>query len=319
MCCITFGSIPTTPTVYRYFVNQVAQPLTEFPNLRLVVLGGEKVTRTDVELYQEHFSDDCLFVNGLGPTEATVVLQNFIDKQTRISGDNIPVGFPVADTEVLLLNKDGKASEVFGEIAIKSPHVALGYWRNSEATANAFVGASNLDDLSYLPDAQRGSSPTVREGSLKIYRTGDMGRRLPNGSIQFEGRKDFQIKIRGFRVELGEIESALTQHQLVRESVVVARENATGDKRLIAYVVPHDKKLAAPSPLGGGLGWGSSESQALSPSPSPKGRGEQYSDLREFLSQKLPEYMVPTAFVVLDALPLTASGKVNRGALPAPT
>src|SRR6266403_3610007 len=294
MCCITFGSIPTTPTVYRYFVNQVAQPLTEFPNLRLVVLGGEKVTRTDVELYQKHFSDDCLFVNGLGPTEATVVLQNFIDKQTRISRDNIPVGFPVADTEVLLLNKDGKASEVFGEIAIKSPHVALGYWRNSEATANAFVGASNLDDLSYLPDAQRGSSPTVREGSLKIYRTGDMGRRLPNGSIQFEGRKDFQIKIRGFRVELGEIESALTQHQLVLESVVVARENATGDKRLVAYVVPKDK------------------------ASTPKARGEQYSDLREFLSQKLPEYMVPTAFVVLDALPLTASGKVNRSALPAP-
>ncbi|HXM49944.1 MAG TPA: amino acid adenylation domain-containing protein, partial [Pyrinomonadaceae bacterium] len=334
----------STPTVYRYFINTAAQRLRDnevstgsssdrvapyetkkYPDLRLVVLGGEKVTRTDVELYQKHFSDECLFVNCLGPTEATVVLQNFIDKQTRISGDNIPVGFPVADTEVLLLNKDGKASEVFGEIAIKSPHVALGYWRNSEATANAFVGASNLDDLSYLPDAPRGSSPTVREGvryalpatssiqsdfatdpprgssptvregSLKIYRTGDMGRRLPNGSIQFEGRKDFQIKIRGFRVELGEIESALTQHQLVLESVVVARENATGDKRLVAYVVPKDK------------------------ASTPKARGEQYSDLREFLSQKLPEYMVPTSFVVLDALPLTASGKVNRGALPAPT
>ncbi len=334
----------STPTVYRYFINTAAQTSVcdsevstgsssdrvapyetkEYPDLRLVVLGGEKVTRTDVELYQKHFSDECLFVNGLGPTEATVVLQNFIDKQTRISGDNIPVGFPVADTEVFLLNKDGKASEVFGEIAIKSAHVALGYWRNSEATANAFVGASSLADLSYLPDAQRGSSPTVREGvryalpatssiqsdfatdaprgssptvregSLKIYRTGDMGRRLPNGSIQFEGRKDFQIKIRGFRVELGEIESALTQHQLVRESVVVARENANGDKRLVAYVVPKDK------------------------ASTPKARGEQYSDLREFLSQKLPEYMVPTAFVVLDALPLTASGKVNRSALPAP-
>jgi non-ribosomal peptide synthetase component F len=143
----------STPTVYRYFVNQVAQPLTEFPNLRLVVLGGEKVTRTDVELYQKHFSDDCLFVNGLGPTEATIALQNFISKQTKISGDNVAVGFPVEDTEVLLLNKAGKPSEVAGEIAIKSKHVALRYWRNPEATANAFV-------------SKPGSSPTVREGAL---------------------------------------------------------------------------------------------------------------------------------------------------------
>jgi amino acid adenylation domain-containing protein len=310
----------STPTVYRYFVSSAATTLrdnevstgngsdrvehetSEFPHLRLVVLGGEKVTRTDVELYQKHFSDDCLFLNGLGPTEATVVLQNFINMQTKISGDNIPVGFPVEDTEVLLLNKDGKPSEVSGEIAIKSAHVALGYWRNSEATDKAFVGAPSLDDRPYLPDAPRGNSPTVREGFLRVYRTGDMGRRLPNGAIQFEGRKDFQIKVRGFRVELGEIESALAQHQLVRESVVVAKDNAAGDKRLVAYVVPHDKQIAAPSSFG---------------------RGEQSHDLRvaelrDFLRQKLPEYMAPSSFVMLDALPVTAGGKLNRRALPAP-
>lgn len=122
---------------------------------------------------------------------------------------------------------------------------------------------------------------------MRIYRTGDMGRRLPNGSIKFEGRKDFQIKIRGFRVELGEIESALAQHAHVRESVVVAKENGTGDKSLIAYVVPREQASI---------------------------NGE----LRGFLKQKLPEYMVPSSFVVLDSLPLTASGKLNRRALPAP-
>jgi amino acid adenylation domain-containing protein len=270
----------STPTVYRYFVNTLNDH-TDFPRVRLIVLGGEEVKRTDVELYKKHFSDNCLFVNGLGPTEATVSLQNFIDKETAVSSESVPVGFPVADTELLLLNEAGQPSEIFGEIAIKSAHVAVGYWRNTEATAAAF---------STSPMASgRSLSPTVREGSNvhRIYRTGDMGRRLPGGSIKFEGRKDFQIKIRGFRVELGEIESALAQHAHVRESVVVAKENGTGDKRLIAYVVPREQASI---------------------------NGE----LREFLKQKLPEYMVPSSFVVLDSLPLTASGKLNRRALPAP-
>jgi amino acid adenylation domain-containing protein len=258
----------STPTVYRYFVNTL-NGNSDFRKMRLVVLGGEEVKRTDVESYRKHFSDDCILVNGLGPTEATVSLQNFIDKRTRVSGDSVPVGFPVADTEVLLLNSAGRRSEIRGEIAIKSAHVALGYWQNIEATAAAF--------------STNGSGPTVR-----IYRTGDMGRRLPDGRIKFEGRKDFQVKIRGFRIELGEIESALVQHPNVRECVVVASEDTSGNKRLVAYVVPRDQH------------------------PSIKG------ELRDYLKQRLPEYMTPSAFVLLQSLPLTASGKLNRRALPAP-
>jgi amino acid adenylation domain-containing protein len=256
----------STPTVYRYFTGTLNRKI-EFPRVRLVVLGGEKVNRTDVEAYQKYFSDDCIFVNGLGPTEATVALQNFVNKQTRISTDGVPVGFPVEDTDVLLLNKDGKPTDVCGEIAIKSAHVAVGYWRNPDATAKAF--------------STNGQGPSVR-----IYRTGDMGRRLPDGSITFAGRKDFQVKIRGHRIELGEIESALAQHPCVRESVVVAREN-NGDTRLVSYVVPGSETLIS-------------------------------GELRDYLKQKLPEYMVPSSFIMLDALPLTASGKLNRRALPAP-
>ena len=289
----------STPTVYRYFINALSEGRKlQFPDLRLVVLGGEKVNRTDVESYRQHFADDCLFVNGLGPTEATVSLQNFIDKQAKICGDSVPVGFPVDDTEVLLLNKAGKPAEVFGEIAIKSAHVALGYWRNSEATANAF--GSNLtlsEDIGRSPTVREGSSrrPTVTASpQVRIYRTGDLGRRLPDGNISFIGRKDLQIKIRGFRVELGEIESAIAQHPSVSEGVVVAHEIGADDKRLTAYIVMQKT------------------------TPSPDGTGAVAADLREFLKQKLPEYMVPSAFVTLDALPLTASGKLNRRALPSP-
>jgi len=261
----------STPTVYRYFVNSLSEghELSRLSPLRLVVLGGEEVNRTDVDLYKKHFADDCLMVNGLGPTEATVSLQFFIDKQTNISGQGVPVGFPVPDTEILLLSEAGKPVEIRGEIAIRCEHVALGYWRNEKATEAAFIAdAQSLGD--------------------RVYRTGDMGRRLPDGSIVFEGRKDFQIKIRGFRVELGEIESALSQHPSVRENVVVLGQNKTGDKHLLAYVVLNKEPAASDN------------------------------DLRAFLRDKVPDYMLPASFVMLDSLPFTASGKLNRRALPEP-
>lgn len=260
----------STPTVYRYFTSATEErgaavpPGETLSHIRLVVLGGEEVTRADVELYQKHFPHDCLFVNGLGPTEATVSLQNFINKDTKLNGHGVPVGFPVDETEVLLLDADGRSATV-GEIAIKSAHVAPGYWRNPQATDAVFRDAGE---------------------NIRIYRTGDMGRRLPDGSIKFEGRKDHQVKIRGYRIELGEIESALTKHSLVKDAIVVAQSNGHGDKRLIAYVVPKENASI---------------------------NGE----LRDYLKSTLPDYMVPNAIVNLDSLPMTASGKVNRRALPA--
>jgi amino acid adenylation domain-containing protein len=256
----------STPTVYRHFVGEM-KGRHELPGLRLVVLGGEEVTPSDVELYRENFGDDCLLVNGLGPTESTVSLQYFISRQTAISGQRVPVGYPVDDTDVFLISRAGKRAEMYGEIAIKSEHVALGYWHDAAATDAAFFGNGS---------------------SARVYRSGDMGRRLPDGSIVFAGRKDLQVKIRGVRVEPGEIESALAKVPGVRECAIIATANGSGDRRLVAYVVPHP------------------------------GQSLVTSDLRSCLQEKLPEYLVPSAFVVLDELPLTASGKLNRRALPAP-
>jgi amino acid adenylation domain-containing protein len=258
----------STPTVYRYFVRTFSGK-ESFLALRLIVLGGEEVRKSDVDLYKQSFSPPCLLINGLGPTESTVSLQYFLDHQTEITRPGVPVGYPVEDTEILLLDDAGLPTEICGEIAIRSAHLALGYWQQPERTRAVF-----------LPD------PTDR--NRRIYRTGDMGRILPDGSLEFLGRKDFQVKIRGYRVELGEIEAVLGHHQGVQETVVVARMDDAGEPQLVAYFVPRSQ-----------------------PTPPPD-------ELRNFLKKKLPDYMVPSAFVVLDALPLTSTGKIDRQALPAP-
>src|SRR5262249_33742748 len=143
----------STPTVYRYFINSLTGQ-EGFPNLRLVVLGGEEVLKSDVESYKKHFPPQCLFVNGLGPTESTVALQYFVSHETEVAGCSVPVGYPVEEAEVLILNRVGEPIEGFGvgEIAIRSAHLATGYWRQPELTQAVF-----------LPDPDG--------GERRIYRT----------------------------------------------------------------------------------------------------------------------------------------------------
>src|SRR6185369_13894716 len=146
-------------------------------------------------------------------------------------------------------------------------------------------GYLNRPDLTaerFIPD------PFSAEHGMRIYRSGDLARYLPDGNIEFVGRIDEQVKLRGFRIELGEIEAAINQHSSVRESVVVAREDAHGDKWLVAYVVLAHEQEATPK------------------------------DIRGFISELLPYYMVPSLFVNLESLPLTPNGKVDRRALPTP-
>jgi amino acid adenylation domain-containing protein len=262
----------STPTVYRHFVETLdgSGEAEEFPGLRLVVLGGEAVDRRDVERYKAHFSESCLFVNLLGASEASMALVHFVHRRTPLRRHAVPAGHAVEDTEILLLDEAGRDAEVYGEIAIRSPYVALGYWRRPE-----------LDQEVFLPDPAG--------GERRIYRTGDMGRLLPDGSIEWRGRKDHQVKVRGYRIELREIEAILNRQSGVREGAVVVWVDELGEKRLVAYVVPEGQR-----------------------------RKPQTSELRGFLQEKLPEYMVPSAFVELEELPLTPNGKVDRRALPAP-
>ncbi len=203
----------STPTVYRY-VLEAAVKKSDLAQIRLVVLGGEEVVKADIELYQQYFSDACIFVNGLGCTESSFHLQYLINKETIIPRNSVPVGYPFGDTEILLLNSAGNQTDLLGEIAVRSPHIALGYWRQPQLTQAVF-----------LPDPG---------GNQRIYRTGDWGRFRSDGNLEYLGRKDFQVKIRGFRIELGEIEAALAQHPKVKESVAIADQN----QQLFAYVVP---------------------------------------------------------------------------------
>jgi amino acid adenylation domain-containing protein len=218
------------------------------------------------------------YINAYGPTETTVCA-TLHECGPDLEGIP-PIGRPISNTQVYLLDGHGQPVPigVVGEIHIGGAGVARGYLNRPELTAERFI-----------------TDPFAGDGDAGLYRTGDLGRYLPDGNIEFMGRHDFQVKIRGFRIELGEIEAALSAHPGVGEAVVLAREDSPGDKRLVAYVVAATGKA-----IEDGVDVVGAEV------------------LRAHLSVSLPEYMVPAAYVSLSGLPLTANGKLDRSALPAP-
>ena len=268
----------STPTVYRYFLEKLGSKVSlakaQLSHIRLVVLGGEPVLKKDVKLYQQFFADNCIFVNGLGATECSFYLQYLLNKKTQIQKQIIPVGSTFEDTEIVLLDEEGNITDLYGEIAVRSPHVALGYWQKEELTQAVF-----------LKDFQGKDK--------RIYSTGDWGRLRNDGVIECLGRKDNQVKIRGFRVELGEIEALLNKHPQIKQSVVIYKEDSLREKQLIAYIVPQDISLVS-----------NSQPQIIK-------------QVREFLQEKLPSYMIPAKFVLLETLPLTPNGKIDRRILTA--
>jgi acyl-coenzyme A synthetase/AMP-(fatty) acid ligase/acyl carrier protein len=242
----------------------------DLSSIRIVRLGGEPVYRRDVNLFKKHFSSDCVLVNRLGSSETGSLRMFFLDKETELRNNLVPVGYSVADNDILLLDDSGaQVPGDEGEIAVRTHYVSPGYWRRPDLTADSFF-----------------SDPAGEGG--KIYRTGDLGRMLPDGCLLHLGRKDFFVKIRGYRVELEEIEMMLMEFPGIKEAVVTALNNNSGDERLVAYVVP--KTIPQPN----------------------------VTELRRFLEAKLPDYMIPTSFITLNALPLTDTLKVDRKALPNP-
>ncbi|MBN9134280.1 MAG: amino acid adenylation domain-containing protein [Nitrosospira multiformis] len=257
----------STPTVFRHLVNDIPENVL-LQKLRLIALGGEAVYRRDVDLFRTHFSPDCLLVNGYGLTESTMALQYFVDHTTPLVRDAVPVGYPVDGIELLLLDETGEPAEIYcqGEIIVCGPSIALGYWRQGNVTPFPL-------DTNGRP----------------FYRTGDLGRRLPDGSIEFIGRRDFQVKVRGYRIETGEIENQLLACPGVKQAAVIAEEPRNGDdERLVGYVSAQPGHALAPD------------------------------GLRRHLARQLPDYLVPSTFVVLEELPTTPSGKLDRLALPTP-
>jgi len=259
----------SVPTVFRQFVEGLTGQ-SEFPDIRIIRLGGEPVYKRELDFFKKFFSKDCILVNRLGSSETGSLRMYFVNKETQISGNLVPVGYAVMDNEILLVDDAGKQiTGDEGEIAVKTRYVSPGYW-----------GRPDLTDAAFLPDPAGGEK--------RIYRTGDLGRMLPDRCLLHLGRKDFFVKIRGYRIDIDEIEAALRECPNIKEAVVVARNNNSGDERLVAYLVPTVQ-------------------------PGPK-----VGELRRFLKEKLPDYMIPHDFVTLEAIPLTDTRKVDRKALPDP-
>ncbi|HYO72515.1 MAG TPA: amino acid adenylation domain-containing protein, partial [Archangium sp.] len=250
-------------------------------SLRFVFCGGEPLTH---ELHARFLSKlSAQLVHQYGPTEACIDCTAWVCPPHAVSA--LPIGRPISNTQAYVVDASLRPVPVGvpGELLIGGEGLALGYLGRPELTSERFI----TDPFSTTPGA-------------RLYRTGDKVRWLADGTLEFLGRFDSQVKLRGYRIELGEIQSALRAHPSVREAVVVVRQDS-GDKRLVAYVVP-----TSPRPPGEGRGEGSASLDLDT------------ADLRTFLKQSLPEYMVPSAFVSLEALPLTPNGKVDTKALPAP-
>ncbi|ARU60228.1 hypothetical protein CBW65_03505 [Tumebacillus avium] len=250
-----------------------SQPLKVLP-LQGAVVGGETL-RWDLIERVEEYRDDVWLINHYGPTEVTIAGVVYkVEKDPAMRKTvTVPLGRPLGNVQVYVLDQHLQPVPygVAGEVYFGGAGITRGYIKRPDLTAER-----------YLKD------PFKNDPEARFYRTGDLAKRHPDGRLEFLTRADTQVKIRGYRVELGEVETVIGQHELVKENVVVAREDVPGDRRLVAYIVKNE-----------GVAGGTNE-------------------VRSYLKEILPDYMIPAVFVYLDAIPLTANGKIDRRILPDP-
>ncbi|NEO91324.1 MAG: amino acid adenylation domain-containing protein, partial [Moorea sp. SIO3G5] len=271
------------PFVALQQLASVASQCQNLPQLREVITAGEQlqVTPDLVEMIKR--LPNCRLQNQYGPSESHVVSAYRLE----IDADNWPklppIGRPIANTQLYVLSREQQPVPVGvpGELYIGGVGLANGYLDRQELTAEKFI-----------------PNPFENSKATKLYKTGDLARYLADGNIEFLGRLDHQVKVRGYRIETGEIEATLTQHTIVKETVVLATEDNLGNKRLVAYLVLETETPARSNP--------------------EVSETEQIDKVKQYLKDQLPEYMIPSGFVVLSQLPLTPSGKVDRKALPIP-
>jgi amino acid adenylation domain-containing protein len=254
------------------FHQMVENQLDSLKAIRHLLAGGDVLSVVHVRRVLRELSG-CQLTNGYGPTENTTFTTCYRMTEPGQVGVSVSIGRPIANTQVYILDCQLRPVPigVAGELYIGGDGLARGYLNQAEFTAEKFI-----------------KHPFSSESGARLYKSGDMVRYLADGNIEFLGRVDHQVKVRGFRVEVGEIEAVLGQHSAVREVVVLAREDTVGEKRLVAYIIADQEQPPT------------------------------VSELRGYLGERVPDYMVPSVFMFLAMLPLTPNGKVDRRALPAP-
>ena len=258
------------PSLFRALVNQEPEP-GRFAALQAVLMAGEPLLPADVAKWRRIFGDRIRLINLYGPSETTMTKLFYSVRPGDEERRNIPIGKPMEGVRVVLVDERGKLcpAGTVGEIYIRTPYRSLGYYGRPEQTGQVFV-----------------PNPFGKDPEDIVYKTGDFGRMLEDGNLEFLGRRDHQVKIRGVRVELAEVQSVLRERDGIRDVAVIDREDGEGGKILCAYYVAEAE---------------------ISPS-----------ELREHCAGRLPEAMVPSTFLRLDELPRTLTGKIDRAALPAP-